>query len=473
MRRLDEAGIDRGVVMTIVDAPGGQPGRDRADRRRAAAPTRTGSRRSPASTPGTATSRSRCSSGRSSSASRGSSSTRSRRSRTRRREETLRLIRVAAEHGAPTLFHCGDEPMATPLAIAQAAAACPEATIILGHMGGYFHVDEAIEVAERARERRARDVGDALSGEDPRGGRADRRRARPLRERRAGVLAADRGREGPARRARPRRRAARVRRQRPAASWTPSDDRRQPHLRRRLDLRPLDERRGRPRGAGRRRASTTRSSARRSRRGYHLGPANDAVAEAVARRRRTGSRASPGSTLCSATTRAPSSSARSTSSGCAGSSCTRGRRRSAITDHRVDAVVEVARRRGVPVIVAAGYPLLSEALQVGDARAPLPGCRVRRDERHPDSTSPASARRTPSSRSQATATCSCRRPASTGRTSSRASSDASERGRVLYASAYPLLDPRLEIRRVQWAAFSETESEALLGGNAATVFGLR
>jgi hypothetical protein len=62
--------------------------------------------------------------------------------------ETLRLIRVAAGHRAPTLFHCGDEPMATPYAIAPAAAACPEATIILGHMGGYFHVDEAIVVAE-------------------------------------------------------------------------------------------------------------------------------------------------------------------------------------------------------------------------------------------------------------------------------------------------------------------------------------
>jgi uncharacterized protein len=64
-------------------------------------------------------------------------------------EATLRLIRVAVEHDAPTLFHCGDEPMTTPYAIAPAAAACPEATIILGHMGGYFHVDEAIEVAER------------------------------------------------------------------------------------------------------------------------------------------------------------------------------------------------------------------------------------------------------------------------------------------------------------------------------------
>jgi predicted TIM-barrel fold metal-dependent hydrolase len=62
-------------------------------------------------------------------------------------EETLRLIRKAAEHRAPTLFHCGDEPLTTPLAVARAAAACPDATIVLGHMGGYFHVDEAIAVA--------------------------------------------------------------------------------------------------------------------------------------------------------------------------------------------------------------------------------------------------------------------------------------------------------------------------------------
>lgn len=63
--------------------------------------------------------------------------------------ETLRLIRTAAEFGAPTLFHCGDEPLTTPLAVAHGAEECPEATIILGHMGGYFHVDEAIDVAER------------------------------------------------------------------------------------------------------------------------------------------------------------------------------------------------------------------------------------------------------------------------------------------------------------------------------------
>ena len=64
-------------------------------------------------------------------------------------EDTLRLMRIAAEHNAPTLFHCGDEPMTTPLAIAPAAEAVPGTQVILGHMGGYFHVDEAMDVAER------------------------------------------------------------------------------------------------------------------------------------------------------------------------------------------------------------------------------------------------------------------------------------------------------------------------------------
>ncbi len=62
--------------------------------------------------------------------------------------ESVRLIRRAGELGVPTLFHCGDDPMTTPLAIAEAAALCPESIIILGHMGGYGHTEEAIRVAE-------------------------------------------------------------------------------------------------------------------------------------------------------------------------------------------------------------------------------------------------------------------------------------------------------------------------------------
>ncbi|RME44521.1 MAG: amidohydrolase [Deltaproteobacteria bacterium] len=61
--------------------------------------------------------------------------------------ETLALIQKAAELGAPTLFHCGDEEFTRPLEIVRAAERCPEASIILGHMGGYFHVEAAIECA--------------------------------------------------------------------------------------------------------------------------------------------------------------------------------------------------------------------------------------------------------------------------------------------------------------------------------------
>lgn len=147
IRRLDEAGIERGVVMTIVDAPevnpralelvadacAAYPGRLDAFARihpwygdesvalleRAFALGFKGLKLHPVSTLAHPSG-----------------------------EDTLRLIRVAAAHDAPTLFHCGDEPLTTPYAVAYAAAACPEATIILGHMGGYFHVDEAIAVAE-------------------------------------------------------------------------------------------------------------------------------------------------------------------------------------------------------------------------------------------------------------------------------------------------------------------------------------
>jgi uncharacterized protein len=64
-------------------------------------------------------------------------------------DATLDLIRHAAALKLPTLFHCGDEEFTLPLQIAEAAAAAPDATIILGHMGGYFHVKDAIRVAKR------------------------------------------------------------------------------------------------------------------------------------------------------------------------------------------------------------------------------------------------------------------------------------------------------------------------------------
>jgi len=63
--------------------------------------------------------------------------------------ETLDMIRLASRYRAPVLFHCGDEELTLPLQVAQAAEACPEATIILGHMGGYFHWRDAIRAGQR------------------------------------------------------------------------------------------------------------------------------------------------------------------------------------------------------------------------------------------------------------------------------------------------------------------------------------
>ena len=64
-------------------------------------------------------------------------------------EETVCLVRQAAQLGVPTLFHCGDEDYTLPLELERLAKACPEAQLIFGHMGGYFHVMDAIAVAKR------------------------------------------------------------------------------------------------------------------------------------------------------------------------------------------------------------------------------------------------------------------------------------------------------------------------------------
>jgi predicted TIM-barrel fold metal-dependent hydrolase len=64
-------------------------------------------------------------------------------------EPTVKLMRGCGDLGVPVLFHCGDDPYTTPQAIAAGAAMAPETVVVLGHMGGYFHVDEAIAAAER------------------------------------------------------------------------------------------------------------------------------------------------------------------------------------------------------------------------------------------------------------------------------------------------------------------------------------
>lgn len=64
-------------------------------------------------------------------------------------EPTLRLMRRAAEYHAPILFHTGDEALALPEEVAQAAKLVPEATVIMAHLGGYYHFDAVLKMADK------------------------------------------------------------------------------------------------------------------------------------------------------------------------------------------------------------------------------------------------------------------------------------------------------------------------------------
>jgi predicted TIM-barrel fold metal-dependent hydrolase len=62
---------------------------------------------------------------------------------------TVKLAHRAAELNLPILFHCGDEMMCLPYQIDRLASQCPETTIILAHIGGFFSGEAALNVAER------------------------------------------------------------------------------------------------------------------------------------------------------------------------------------------------------------------------------------------------------------------------------------------------------------------------------------
>jgi predicted TIM-barrel fold metal-dependent hydrolase len=64
-------------------------------------------------------------------------------------DSIIRLVRKASEFDAPVLFHSGDEALSLPQQFTKLAGAVPEATIILAHMGGYHHTDDAIQVCEK------------------------------------------------------------------------------------------------------------------------------------------------------------------------------------------------------------------------------------------------------------------------------------------------------------------------------------
>lgn len=60
---------------------------------------------------------------------------------------SVEFAKKAVELDVPILFHCGDEEFTLPFQIAKLFDKVPDAKVIFGHMGGYFHVDDAITVA--------------------------------------------------------------------------------------------------------------------------------------------------------------------------------------------------------------------------------------------------------------------------------------------------------------------------------------
>jgi predicted TIM-barrel fold metal-dependent hydrolase len=132
-----------------------------------------------------------------------------------------------------------------------------------------------------------------------------------------------------------------------------------------------------------------------------------------------------------------------------------------ITDPAVDRVVD-----GLPVIVAAGYPWVSEGLQVGELA-----------RRHPETTFVATngAQINISGLGQQDAELALESsPNLFIQTSGVYREDFLEgivsrfgAGRLLYASAFPRFDPRLELLRVRWAPnLRDQDQAAILGGNA-------
>ena len=136
----------------------------------------------------------------------------------------------------------------------------------------------------------------------------------------------------------------------------------------------------------------------------------------------------------------------------------------------VDPVVEVAREHRVPVIVAAGYPWLAEGLQVGELA-----------RRFPEVTFVATngGQINISGLGQTDVELALAdRPNLLVQTAGVYREDFLEGvvarfgpERLVFASGFPLLDQRLELRRVQWAHFDEAARAAILGGNLQRLLG--
>jgi uncharacterized protein len=143
----------------------------------------------------------------------------------------------------------------------------------------------------------------------------------------------------------------------------------------------------------------------------------------------------------------------------------------AVNDPRLDAVLDVCAARPAPVVVAAGYPFVSEALQVAELAA-----------RHPDvpvlMTNGGQLNISGLGQIDAmTALQTC--PNVLVATNGVYRQDFIEgvvrevgADRVVFASASPQFDPSYEVLRVRLAALEDTDRAALLGGTATRLFSL-
>lgn len=132
----------------------------------------------------------------------------------------------------------------------------------------------------------------------------------------------------------------------------------------------------------------------------------------------------------------------------------------------LDPLAELAAERHVPVLLAAGYPWLSEALQVADLA-----------RRHPRVAFVATngGQINISGLGQVDAELALERCANISlQTAGVYREDFLEgvgsrfgASRLHFASSFPFMDPRLEIRRVQWAQFDDDAKADILGTNTA------
>jgi uncharacterized protein len=140
-----------------------------------------------------------------------------------------------------------------------------------------------------------------------------------------------------------------------------------------------------------------------------------------------------------------------------------------INGPRVRELVESAKAHDVPIVIAAGYPWLSEGLQVGELAGWFPevtfvatnGLQI-----NMSGLGQVDAELALSDNDNLLI-----------QTSGVYREDFIERivrrhgpERVLFASGFPHFDPALEIRRIQWAAFSPGEQQTMLHDNAAQLF---